>query len=68
LDSDELSSLDDGKVEQLQQAHEHEQQDLNKQVDDSMPGEDASNQKAKRADVGGGQGEKKPTKKQRLLA
>lgn len=68
LDSDELSSLDDGKVEQLQQAHEHEQQDLNKQADDSMPGEDASNQKAKRADVGGGQGEKEPTKKQRLLA
>ncbi|GAB7328109.1 hypothetical protein MBLNU13_g00146t1 [Cladosporium sp. NU13] len=68
LDSDEeLSSLDDGQVEQLQEAHEHEQQDLNMQADDSMPGEDASNQKGKRADVEAGQGKKGPTKKQRLL-
>jgi hypothetical protein len=65
---EELSSPDDGKVEQLQAAHENEQHYLNKQADDTMPGEDASDQKGKRADVEAGQGKKEPTKKQRLLA
>ena len=65
LDSDEeLSSLDESKVEQLQEAHKHEQQDLNKQADDSM----ASKQRGKRADVEAGQGENEPTKKQRRLS
>lgn len=69
LDSDgELSSLDESKVEQLQEAHEHEQQDLNKQADDSAPGRDASKQKGKRVDVEAGEGTEGPTKKQRRLS
>ena len=69
LDSDEeLSSLDESKVEQLQEAHEHEQQDLNKQADDSAPGRDASKQKGKRVDVEAGEGMEGSTKKQRRLS
>lgn len=69
LDSDEeLSSLDESKVEQLQEAHEHEQQDLNKQADDSAPGRDASKQKGKRVDVEAGEGMEGPIKKQRRLS
>lgn len=69
LDSDEeLSSLDESKVEQLQGAHEHEQQDMNKQADDSAPGRDASKQKGKRVDVEAGEGMEGSTKKQRRLS
>ena len=64
IDSDEeLSSPDDCKVEQLQAAHKNEQHDLKKQADDPMPGEDASSQRGKRADVEAEQGEKEPNLK-----
>jgi hypothetical protein len=65
FDSDEqLSSLDDDKVEQLQEAHEHEQKDLNEQASDPSSNKDAVSQK-RRADLEAGQGKMEPAKKQR---
>lgn len=50
FDGDEqLSSLDDDKVKQLQEAHEHEQRDLNEQASDPLSDTDHGSQKRKRA-------------------
>ena len=69
IDSDEpLSSLDDEKVERLKEAHEYEQNDINKQTIDLSSDEDTSSQKRKRADLESGQGKKMPAKKQRHSA
>ncbi|KAM0705752.1 hypothetical protein Q7P35_007112 [Cladosporium inversicolor] len=62
---EELSSLDNDKFGQLKEAHEQEQNDLNRQATDLSSDKDAGSPKRKGADLESGKGEKEPAKKQR---
>jgi len=65
VSDEELSTLDDDKVEELHEAHEHEQMALDKHATGPSSDKDTGSQKRKSADLESGQGEKESAKKQR---